>query len=336
MSIADELLGDVQAELDEENASALDRMRARLVRGLAIRDLPAPEWLVEAVLPMPGVAMLYGAPKAGKSFAAIDLACSVATGRSWFGRATKAGTVLYVVAEGVTGTGVRADAWSMYHAENDLDGVIWHPGAIKLNNPAEVAALTLLCQELKPDLVIIDTFARCTAGIEENSAREMSLTVEQLDNLRDASGGCVLIVHHSGKDKAQGARGSSALLGAVDAALEVTGSTEKVTIKLTAAKDAQDGHAVVYAREKVLSTLVLVESESSARDARSPAYTADVLQALADTAGPEGLASTAWQAAADIPASSFYRCRKYLVDTAAVRNVGTEQRPRYVVGVNAP
>jgi hypothetical protein len=39
--------------------------------------------------------------------------------------------------------------------------------------------------------------------------------------LIEATGACVMIVHHSGKNKAAGARGSSALLAALDTELEI-------------------------------------------------------------------------------------------------------------------
>ena len=113
---------------DEGESVTLTRMRARLVRGLALSTLPRPSWLVEDLLPRPSVAFIYGPPKSGKSFIAIDLAASVACGRSWCGKKTTGGTVLYVVGEGISGVVLRQEAWAEYHGETDALLGTRHPG----------------------------------------------------------------------------------------------------------------------------------------------------------------------------------------------------------------
>ena len=58
-------------------------------------------------------------------------------------------------------------------------------------------------------------------GGDENSAQDVGQMNESVRHLIEHTGACVLLVHHSGKNKAAGARGSSALLGAIDTELEV-------------------------------------------------------------------------------------------------------------------
>ena len=69
-------------------------------------------------------------------------------------------------------------------------------------------------------LVIIDTLARSMGAGDENSSQDMGAFIAACDQIRRATGATVLIVHHSGKSSNAGARGSSALLGAVDTAIE--------------------------------------------------------------------------------------------------------------------
>src|SRR4051812_37793236 len=66
-------------------------------------ELPPPEWLIEGVIESSALGVLYGPPGCGKSFAALDWALSVATGKAWHGREVRQGAVVYVAGEGTTG-----------------------------------------------------------------------------------------------------------------------------------------------------------------------------------------------------------------------------------------
>jgi RecA-family ATPase len=60
-------------------------------------------------------------------------------------------------------------------------------------------------------MVIIDTFARCAVGFDENAAKDMGLVIDAATRLRDCTdNGVVVIVHHTGKD-GKTILGSSAL-----------------------------------------------------------------------------------------------------------------------------
>ena len=111
----DELLGvDPPDEIRPREHPALVRLHAALIAGDRIKLLPKPESLVEGVLDADTLAVLYGRAGVGKSFVALDLALSVATGTRWQGHEVRRGRVLYVVAEGASGTGARLDAWQKY------------------------------------------------------------------------------------------------------------------------------------------------------------------------------------------------------------------------------
>ena len=70
-------------------------------------------------------------------------------------------------------------------------------------------------------LVVVDTLARAMTG-NENPPDDMGKFVAACGRIREACEGHVLIVHHSGKDLAKGARGHSSLRAATDVELEVT------------------------------------------------------------------------------------------------------------------
>jgi len=64
--------------------------------------------------------------------------------------------------------------------------------------------------------------------------------VQAVEEIAQETGAHVLSVHHLGKNTANGARGSSALLGAVDTEMTVSGDTQKgLSVKVTAQKDEE-------------------------------------------------------------------------------------------------
>jgi hypothetical protein len=70
--------------------------------------------------------------------------------------------------------------------------------------------------------------------------------------VRDATGATVLIVHHSGKTKQSGARGSSALTAAVDTAIEVVNDGGVIrTAKVIKQKDGDEGVVFSFALQIV-------------------------------------------------------------------------------------
>lgn len=313
------------------------RWSERLVSGLALASRQGPDWLVEHLIPRPSLTFLYGAPKSGKSFAALDLAACVATGRPWGTSQTERGRVLYVLGEGAAGTGKRLDAWSLYHAEVDsLADLVWLPEPVNLTDSdkldSQVDSLVALCRDLGVSLIVLDTLARCTVGADENSARDMGLVVEALDRLKDSTGAAVLVVHHTGKDKSKGMRGSSALLGAADVVVEVTGSEGRVTLRVDQAKDFPNGREWQFGSEQVGDSLVLVEGATTTAPV-SEAQVQHLVEVLRSSATAEGLSNTTWRELAELADSTFYRHKKSAVERGLVRNVGTDRQPRWVTTI---
>jgi len=100
-------------------------------------------------------------------------------------------------------------------------------------------------------LIVIDTLARCIGSGDENSAQYMSQFLAACDRIRLSTGATVLIVHHVGKSAQAGARGSSALLGAVDTAIEVEKLYYGRVARVVKQKDGQDGIEIGFDLEEV-------------------------------------------------------------------------------------
>ncbi|HRC70724.1 MAG TPA: AAA family ATPase, partial [Candidatus Competibacter denitrificans] len=200
-------------------ASAGDSRECRLTDISSLCDLPPAEsWLVKRYLPADSLSVMFGSPGCGKSFLAIDLACHVATGRDWRGHPVKPGRVVYIAGEGKNGLSKRFRAWFDHHGERPRNiSLLLTP--IALTDPASVAALVADIRALPeaPALVVIDTLNRNFGPGDENSTADMTKAVAGLDAIRTATGAAILGVHHSGHLEKGRGRGSSVLLGAVDA-----------------------------------------------------------------------------------------------------------------------
>ncbi len=234
-------LGAVEGEADEEDESQpSDKPKAKKrklqfelfgdVAQSALDDADSP--LIAGMLDEGAMSVMYGESNAGKSFIALDMAFHVACGRAWNDRKTTQGLVVYVAAEGGKRFARRVAALRKHYggeAEGAAFAVV--RSAVDLRSPkGDALAIVDLVREAerqtekKAALIVIDTLSRAMAGGDENSSIDMGALVKNCDDIRAATGAHLLLVHHSGKDKAKGARGHSLLRAATDTELEVVNS----------------------------------------------------------------------------------------------------------------
>lgn len=313
-------------------ATPLEKLRARLIVGDAITSLPRPEPLIEGILDLDSLAVLYGKAGSGKTFLALSWALSVGSGAWWCGRKVEQGPVLYVVAEGVAGVGMRVEAWRDLERIENIGALSWLNGAVPLFQDRGYAkALAQLAAELHPRLLVVDTVARCMPGADENSAQHMGQVVEALDLLRQGTHATVLGVHHAGKERSAGMRGSSALLGAVDTVLELEGGERRLTLRPEKVKNGPDDWKLGLRLTRQGDSCVITE------DRGSDGSDGELVQSAVDTLGvlqrieiPDGISTTTWLAASGKSPSTFYEHLKKLLEQGLVKNLGTPHRTRYV------
>lgn len=219
-------------------------------------------WLVRNYFEADSIALMFGDPGCGKSFAAIDVACCVATGTPWHGNKISPGAVFYIAGEGHNGLMRRFAAWSQHNGV-PLDGAplfVSHRPA-QLCSAAAAAEVANSVVEIMtgtgrvPALIVVDTLARNFGG-DENKQEDMAGFIANLDAFLRKSGewgATVLIVHHSGhSDKSRG-RGSSALKGAVDAEYSITKDESGVVrLEATKMKDAEQPEPLAFNLESVV------------------------------------------------------------------------------------
>lgn len=220
-------------------------------------------WLVRNYIETDSLALLFGDPGCGKSFAAIDLACCIATGSSWHGNRTTAGAVFYIAGEGQNGLARRFAAWEQHNLVT-LSGaplfISLRPA--QLCNVAAAAEVSSAVDELArdsaqhPALIVIDTLARNFGGADENSAQDMGAFIANLDRfLRAKWRATVMVVHHTGHADKSRARGSTALKGALDAEYSLTKDDAGVVrLEATKMKDAEQPQPVAFTMRTVALT----------------------------------------------------------------------------------
>jgi hypothetical protein len=140
-------------------------------------------------------------------------------------RKTHQGVTLYLAYEGTGGLVKRAQALRQRYGDADVPLYVASGAAYNLREVSGRQALGCVIAALpeKPVLIVIDTFARALCGGDENTAQDVGAFNTGVAALIAHTGACVLLIHHPGKNRAAGARGSSALQGAIDTELEIEG-----------------------------------------------------------------------------------------------------------------
>ena len=186
-------------------------------------DLPDPEnmasaWdnlpqlappLIEGVLRQGHKLLLAGPSKAGKSYALIELCCSIAEGRSWLGFSCAQGRVLYV--------NLELDRASCLHRFRDVYEALGYPpqhlGSIDVWNlrgrsiPMDKLAPKLIRRAMKKNYIaiVIDPIYKVITG-DENSADQMAKFCNQFDKVCTELGCAVIYCHHHSKGSQGGKR----------------------------------------------------------------------------------------------------------------------------------
>ena len=173
-------------------------------------------WLVTGLWAEEAVGIVGGEPKCCKSFLALDLAVSVASGTPCLRRfpVPRPGRVLLFAAEDALHVvrrrleGICAAA-GIDLAELDVQ-VITAP-VVRLDLDADRASLDETVAKLQPRLLVLDPFVRLHR-IDENASGEVAPILAYLRELQRRHGVAVALVHHSKKGGGR-ARAGQALRG---------------------------------------------------------------------------------------------------------------------------
>ena len=217
----------------------------KLVPFMDITFATSGEWAVKKILPIQGLATLYGQPRAFKSFVALDIAFHVALGWDWAGRATTQGEVVYIAAENAGGTRKRKIGFELAHDDESarLRAVLSGGDSPEPRHREERSRALIASVEASasaPRLIVIDTLAQTLDGGEENNTGMVNF-VANATALAAHFKSCVIAVHHVPLADDKRLRGHTSLHGGADAQLLTERNGGELTTTLIAGEIERRG-----------------------------------------------------------------------------------------------
>lgn len=177
----------------------------RSAKLLMQKVLPETKWAVQYLIPE-GSTLLCGKPKAGKSFMALQMACRVNEGKTFLGRKTRKGKVLYITLEdeenriqkrlkymGYDSSGLGLEnlyleytsTWKRFYKKNVI----------------KIITEYLKYWDGEVSLVIIDTLQRFR-GLQEESSNMYGADyafMNEIQEMASATNTAIVNVHHTKK-----------------------------------------------------------------------------------------------------------------------------------------
>lgn len=188
-------------------------------------------WLVQNYFEKSSLSMFFGDPGSCKSFLAMELAYCVGLGIDWYGNEVDQGNVLYIAGEGFNGIQKRMLALEekyTYECENIYISSM-PVNLIEIDSVFEILNASK-CIGDPPKLIIIDTLHRNFGSGDENSSKDVGLLIKHLDKLKERTGACILLLHHSGHSSKSHSRGSSAFRGSLDSEYQLKKQKDKAQL----------------------------------------------------------------------------------------------------------
>ncbi len=170
-----------------------------------LMDVQTVEWIVPNLIAKNSIAFVAGLPETGKTWMLIDLAIECAKGGGlWLNKyPVKQAKVLFIDQErfkaetqrrfkavlsgaGISATDIRGQLNIRCGTTTRLD----------LQNSYEAFRKTV--EEIRPDVVIVDSFATIKVA-EENNRKEIQNVLEKIKELRNEFGCTFIFIHHESK-----------------------------------------------------------------------------------------------------------------------------------------
>ena len=200
---------------------------------------PEPTWLFEGLWAESGVGLVGGEPKSFKSWLALEMAVSLASGRPCLGLydVARTGRVLIYMAEDAAAVVKQRLTAICRHRRLDLAALpiyVITADVLRLDHDADQQRLRTTIDQLRPRMLVLDPLVRLH-GVNENSAGEISALLAYFRQIQRTFDCAVVIVHHSRKNGSavrpgQALRGSGDLHAFGDSNLYVRRIRDRLTL----------------------------------------------------------------------------------------------------------
>jgi len=177
-------------------------------------------WLIERLWTHQAVGIIGGSPKSGKTWLALEMAVSVASGSPCFGTfpVFSPGPVLLYAAEDSAATlRSRVETLARLHKVNfeQLDVHIITVDSLRLDRPDHQDRLESTLHAYKPALLLLDPLVRVHA-IDENVAGQVAALLGYLRSLQRKTATAIAVVHHVRKHSSPTGGAGNSLRGSGD------------------------------------------------------------------------------------------------------------------------
>ena len=256
---------------------------------------PQTQWLVEELWTEQAVGILGGEPKCCKSFLALDLAVSVASGTACLRQfpVRRSGPVLLFPAEDSLAVvrqrleGIAAAAQVPFAS---LPVQVITAPSLRLDLATDRERLAHTVQQQRPVLLILDPLIRLHR-VDENDATQIAALLSYLRELQRKFQLAVMLVHHARKDSqssrpGQALRGSSELHGWGDSNLYMRRKGSQLTLSTEHRAAPSRDHIPLQLAQSGSVVALKVVDRSLVEPEAAPTPTERVRQALTQLQEP--------------------------------------------------
>lgn len=241
------------------------------VSELQDKTLPPMKWLIDDLLPVGGVVMLSAKPKMGKSFLAIQLALTVASGGEFLGFQAQKHEVLYIDLE--TSQRSMKNRISMMTADAPKGLYLMTPQEVfefgNIGNGFESQVDYFLESHKGVKLVIVDTYGLIQGSRPSQYVyRQEYAEISHLNSWARKKGFTLVLIHHQNKqddyaNPVQGISGSTGITGGLQAyyILSKRDYTDKMTKLTIGGKEIMERDIFIQPESDTNRTWVEVEPE---------------------------------------------------------------------------
>lgn len=301
------------------------------------------DWFVKPIIPA-GLTVLYGQRSKGKTFVGLSIAAALAAEKPWLRQfeVPSSERVLYIWGEGKPDK--RVNAVAARFGIPGMDDVYILEGAVDFTNNKDVKRLIADIEELGISYIVVDHFAACSTGTENDDSVQKSF-LRGLHEVRDAcSGASALVLMHALDQNPTEPRGNKTILNMADCVINLT-STGHDALTLTCKKpyrdaapfapvylalkqaeiegeDEQEHSSFVVELRDVPNEIVKQESTKAPRGGRRRPTNVDRLYAALERLGGAGDTS-AVLAESGIRPGSFHKAKTQAAESGLIGINGT-------------
>lgn len=230
------------------------------------KNVPEPVYLLDLMFLRNAIAMVYGPSQTFKTFIVLSACLALSAGHhEWCGIRTgckrdgRKMVVVYIAGEAADALiRYRKRAWLKQHGLTD-DDVEFYPIVRNMPKFGETEQAKKFVRTMKrwnvktsltPDIIVVDTVTRSTAGNDVNASAAFTSMMENFSKIvipafdtRPA----IIGIGHTGKDVARGMAGSYTIFGDSDTMIEFERpDKDKLVTRMTLRKQKDDKIGAVY------------------------------------------------------------------------------------------